>query len=123
MTGAAPDCPVLATAEIVSGKWTLLLVRDLAAGHRRFGELERSMAGISPRTLSQRLRALEQQGIISRTSFPEMPPRVEYRLTEKGRALTPIIEEMRRYGLRWLREDPAEAVSPGAASASGGSAS
>ena len=116
-----PDCPVLATAEIVSGKWTLLLLRDLAAGQRRFSELERSMSGISPRTLSQRLRVLEDQGIVSRASFPEMPPRVEYRLTEKGEALTPILEEMRRYGERWLAAGADPALSPDAASASGGS--
>ncbi|HEX4110102.1 MAG TPA: helix-turn-helix domain-containing protein [Solirubrobacteraceae bacterium] len=97
-----PTCPVCRTAEVVCGKWTLLLVRDLAGGCSRFCELERSLAGISPRTLSLRLRALEQEGIVERQHFPEVPPRVEYALTEKGEALLPIIEDMREYGERWL---------------------
>jgi len=95
-------CPVCKTAEIVCGKWTLLLIRDLAEGRSRFCELERSLEGISPRTLSLRLRALEEEGIVERETFPEVPPRVEYRLTEKGRALMPIIDGMRTYGTRWL---------------------
>src|SRR5437870_12569961 len=95
-------CPVCRTAEIVCGKWTLLLVRDLAAGTSRFCELERSLAGISPRTLSLRLRALEDEGIVARHTFSEVPPRVEYALTEKGRALVPIIDDMRAYGEEWL---------------------
>jgi DNA-binding HxlR family transcriptional regulator len=97
-----PDCPVCATAEVVCGKWTLLLVRDLAEGKSRFCELERSLQGISPRTLSLRLRALEDEGIVERQTHAEVPPRVEYALTEKGRALLPIIEDMREYGRRWL---------------------
>jgi DNA-binding HxlR family transcriptional regulator len=96
-------CPVCRTSEIVCGKWTLLLVRELAEGRSRFCELERSLAGISPRTLSLRLRALEGQEIVERHTFPEVPPRVEYALTEKGRALLPIIDDMRAYGERWLR--------------------
>ena len=95
-------CPVGCCAEIISGKWTLLLIRDLADGSCRFCELERSLAGISPRTLSLRLRALEEEGIVRRQTFPEVPPRVEYALTEKGRALVPIIESMRVYGAEWL---------------------
>jgi DNA-binding HxlR family transcriptional regulator len=97
-----PSCPVCRTADIVCGKWTLLLIRDLSEGHSRFCELERSLQGISPRTLSLRLRALEEEGIVERHTFPEVPPRVEYALTEKGRALLPIIEDMRSYGERWL---------------------
>ena len=95
-------CPVCRTAEIVCGKWTLLVIRDLAAGRSRFCELERSLQGISPRTLSLRLRALEEEGIVARQTYPEVPPRVEYALTEKGRALVPLIEDMRAYGMRWL---------------------
>jgi DNA-binding HxlR family transcriptional regulator len=106
---AADDtCPVCRTAEVVCGKWTLLLVRDLAAGTSRFCELERSLAGISPRTLSLRLRALEEEGIVERHTFSEVPPRVEYALTEKGLALLPLVEDMRAFGERWLPlgEDP-----------------
>jgi DNA-binding HxlR family transcriptional regulator len=86
----------------VCGKWTLLVIRDLAEGRSRFCELERSLQGISPRTLSLRLRALEEEGIVERQTFPEVPPRVEYALTEKGMALVPLIEDMRAYGLQWL---------------------
>ena len=96
------SCPVSACAEVLGGKWTILLVRDLADGRCRFCELERSLEGISPRTLSLRLRALEEQVIVERKTFPEVPPRVEYTLTNKGRALVPIIEGMREYGREWL---------------------
>jgi DNA-binding HxlR family transcriptional regulator len=107
--GSVPnsDCPVCRTADIVCGKWTLLVIRDLADGRSRFCELERSLAGISPRTLSLRLRALEEAGIVARQTFPEVPPRVEYALTEKGRALVPIVESMRTYGREWLGSDAA----------------
>src|SRR3954467_3830162 len=94
--------PVCRTAEIVCGKWTLLIIRDLADGRSRFCELERSLAGISPRTLSLRLRAREEEGMLDRRTFPEVPPRVEYGLTDKGRALIPIVDAMRSYGETWL---------------------
>lgn len=110
------SCPVCRTAEIVCGKWTLLLIKDLAEGRSRFCELERSLGGISPRTLSLRLRALEEEGIVERHTFPEVPPRVEYALTEKGLALVPLIESMRTYGSRWLLGDCAISdAEPGAA--------
>jgi DNA-binding HxlR family transcriptional regulator len=108
----ASDCPVCRTADIVCGKWTLLVIRDLAEGRSRFCELERSLDGISPRTLSLRLRALEEEGILERRTFAEVPPRVEYALTEKGRALVPIIESMRTYGREWLGGDDACVVAP-----------
>jgi DNA-binding HxlR family transcriptional regulator len=104
------ECPVCRTAEVISGKWTLLIIRDLADSSLRFCELERSLEGISPRTLSLRLRALEDQGIVSRRTYPEVPPRVEYELTDKGKALVPMIEDMRAYGRRWLPESEAAAV-------------
>ena len=109
------DCPVCRTADIVCGKWTLLVIRDLAEGRSRFCELERSLAGISPRTLSLRLRALEEQGIVARQTYTEVPPRVEYALTEKGRALVPIVESMRLYGREWLNEDGGCVEKPAAA--------
>ena len=87
----------------------MLVIRDLAEGRSRFCELERSLEGISPRTLSLRLRALEEEGIVARETFPEVPPRVEYALTEKGRALVPIVESMRTYGREWLGADDAAA--------------
>jgi DNA-binding HxlR family transcriptional regulator len=100
----ATSCAVAASAEIIGAKWTALLVHDLSEGPRRFSELEHSCVGISPRTLSERLRALEDEKIVIRRSYAESPPRVEYQLTEKGAALLPIIEEMRRFGHAYLTE-------------------
>ena len=108
-------CPVCKTAEIVCGKWTLLLIRDLSEGRSRFCELERSLQGISPRTLSLRLRVLEEEGIVARRTYPEVPPRVEYGLTDKGKALVPLIEDMRSYGKRWLAAEPSEQAEAAAA--------
>ena len=117
MASSNDSCPVCRTAEIVCGKWTLLVIRDLAEGRSRFCELERSLVGISPRTLSLRLRALEEEGIVERQTYPEVPPRVEYALTDKGRALVPLIEDMRTYGLQWLFEDCEPAADESAADA------
>ena len=97
-------CPVARTAKIISGKWTLLIIRDLASGVKRFNQLERSLYGISPRTLSERLRYLEEEGIVLRQTFAEVPPRVEYSLSEKGHDLIDVIECMRCYGNQWLCE-------------------
>ena len=104
------SCSVAACAEIVGAKWTAILVHDLSEGPRRFSELEHSCSGISPRTLSERLRALEQEGIVVRRSYPESPPRVEYELTDKGAALLPIIDAMREFGRDWLVDDAPIAV-------------
>lgn len=98
-------CPVCRTADVISGKWTLLVIRDLAGESRRFCELERSLEGISPRTLSLRLRTLEEAGIVERQTFPEVPPRVTYALTDKGKDLVPLIDDMRKYGMQWLNAD------------------
>jgi DNA-binding HxlR family transcriptional regulator len=96
------SCAVAACAEIIGAKWTALLVHDMSEGPRRFSQLEHSCAGISPRTLSERLRALEDEGIVERRSYAESPPRVEYELTDKGAALLPIIDAMRGFGRDWL---------------------
>jgi DNA-binding HxlR family transcriptional regulator len=98
----APTCSVAAAAEIVGAKWTVLIVHDLSEGPRRFTELEHSLAGISPRTLAERLRSLETDGMVERKSYAESPPRVEYELTDKGRALMPIVGAMRSFGHEWL---------------------
>ncbi len=95
-------CSVAGAAEIVGSKWTVLIVHDLSEGPRRFTELEHSCAGISPRTLAERLRWLEAEGIVVRRSYAESPPRVEYELTEKGEALLPVVDAMRRFGHEWL---------------------
>ena len=99
------SCSVAACAGILGAKWTAVLVHDLSEGPRRFSELQHSCRGISPRTLSERLRVLEHEGIVARRSYAESPPRVEYALTEKGEDLLPIIDEMRRFGHAWLVED------------------
>jgi DNA-binding HxlR family transcriptional regulator len=90
------------TADIISGKWTLLILRDLSEGLNRFSVLERSLVGISPKTLSERLKSLERAGVITRTSYAEVPPRVEYALTDRGMDLIPLIDHMRDYGTKWL---------------------
>ena len=95
-------CGVAAAADLLGDAWTLLLVRDLAGGPRRFTKLEAS-TGISPRVLTDRLRALCDRGLLTRRMYPEIPPRVEYALTEKGRDVLPIIEALRVYGNKWLR--------------------
>src|SRR3712207_2418418 len=104
-TPANLGCPVARTAEIIGNKWTPLIVCDLARGERRFSELERSLAGISPKTLSERLKRLEEAGVVARACFAEVPPRVEYSLTAKGHALLPVIESMRAFGTEWLASD------------------
>jgi len=101
----ATTCAVAASAAIVGAKWTALLVHDLSEGPRRFSQLEHSCCGISPRTLAERLRALESEGIVERHSYPESPPRVEYELTAKGEALLPIIDAMREFGHSHLHCD------------------
>src|SRR3954466_14314140 len=102
------NCAVAATAEIITTKWTPLIIHDLSEGPRRFMELEHACPGISPRTLSERVDMLERQGVVIRRSYPESPPRVDYELTDKGRALLPIIREMRRFGRSWMVEQPAK---------------
>jgi DNA-binding HxlR family transcriptional regulator len=100
-------CGVAAAAALLGDTWTLLLVRDLAGGPRRFGQLQAS-TGISPRVLTDRLHALVERGVMTRRMYPEIPPRVEYALTEKGRDILPIIDALRTYGERWLRPGQSE---------------
>jgi DNA-binding HxlR family transcriptional regulator len=91
-------CPVEKAIKIIGGKWTILILRDLFTGIKRFGELRKSLIGVSPKTLSGRLRYLEKEGIVARKIYPEVPPRVEYALTKRGKSLGVIIESMRRWG-------------------------
>jgi DNA-binding HxlR family transcriptional regulator len=109
-THESTSCSVAACAAIIGAKWTALLVHDLSEGARRFTELEHSLPGISPRTLSERLRVLEQDGIVARHCYAEAPPRVEYELTAKGAALLPIIDAMREFGHDWLAGDAPAAL-------------
>ena len=110
----AQSCPVLLTANIISGRWTLLILRDLCTGINRFSTLERSLTGIGRKTLSVRLKSLQETGILTRTSYPEVPPRVEYTLTARGQELIPLIDHMREYGTKWLMTgDGASGAMPG----------
>ena len=98
-TPLEPTVGCIASAmQIIGNKWTALILRDLFTGPRRFCELERSVGNINPRTLSQRLDDLEQHGIVTRACFHEMPPRIEYTLTQKGQDLQPILEQMAAWG-------------------------
>lgn len=98
-----PDsCPIARTAGLVGDTWTLLILRDLGRRRCRFNELFGSLEGVSSRTLSQRLRMLEAAGVVERECYAEVPPRVEYALTGKGKALLPLVEEMRSFGEEWL---------------------
>ena len=93
-------CPVALAVAILDGKWTLLVIRDLLRGTRRFSELRASLDGISPKTLTDRLRALEQHGLVERVMHAEIPPRVEYSLTERGRGLQPVLDALAVWGSR-----------------------
>ncbi len=92
------NCPVERTVNIIGGKWTLLILRDLFEGTRRFGEMRASLTGISPKTLTEKLRTLEQDGVITRKIYPEVPPRVEYSLTKRGQTLKKIFDAMQEWG-------------------------
>ncbi|MNB66992.1 putative HTH-type transcriptional regulator YybR [compost metagenome] len=93
-------CPIARTLDIIGTKWTFLIIRDLLIeGTLRFSDLLRSLEGISPKTLSLRLKELEDHGIVNRKVYPEVPPRVEYSLTDKGRQLEGIFIELKRFGI------------------------
>jgi len=92
------DCPVATTINLIGNKWKLLIIRDLLASTRRFGELRKNLEGISQRVLTQNLRELENDGLIKRKVYAEVPPRVEYSLNELGRSLLPIISTMANWG-------------------------
>jgi DNA-binding HxlR family transcriptional regulator len=89
--------------DLVGRKWALLIVEDLLSGPRRFTEIERSLGGANPKMVTARLRELEAAGLVSRTTYAEVPPRVEYALTERGRELRASIDALRRFGTRVSR--------------------
>lgn len=93
-------CPVRRTAEVIGHKWSTLIVRDLLTGKKRYSELERSLAGISPKVLSERLRELEVHGLLTRTVYQTIPPSTDYELTDLGRGLENVIRAMYEFGLR-----------------------
>jgi len=94
-----PVCPVATTVGLIGNKWKLLILRNLLTGTQRFGELRKSLAGISQKVLTDSLRELESDGILTRTVYPEVPPRVEYSLTELGNTMRPILKAMESWGL------------------------
>jgi len=95
---------IASAMEIIGNKWTALILRDLAEGCTRFCSLEKSVGNINPRTLSQRLDDLEAHGIITKTSYAEVPPRIEYALTEKGHDLLPVLKQMAKWGEKYYDE-------------------
>ena len=92
------SCPVAKTAEIIDGKWTTRIIRDLISGKKRYSELQHSLVGISPKVLADRLRFLEERGLITKTIYPVIPPHTEYELTACGFGLRDVIEAMARFG-------------------------
>ena len=89
-----PACPVETTLTLISSKWKILILRDLMPGTKRFGELKKSIGGVSQKVLTAQLREMETDGLVRRTVYPEVPPRVEYTLTALGRSLKPILDAM-----------------------------
>jgi DNA-binding HxlR family transcriptional regulator len=102
--GCEKECPVRKTAEVIGHKWTTLIVRDLLTGKKRYSELARSLAGVSPKVLSERLHSLEASGLVLRTVHPTIPPTTEYELTPTGRGLENVIQAMAEFGRQLLGE-------------------
>ena len=99
-----PACPVETTLTLISDKWKILIVRDLLTGTKRFSELRRSIGHISQKVLTSNLRQMEADGLVHREVYPEVPPRVEYTLTDRGRSLEPVIDAMRVWGEAHMAE-------------------
>lgn len=99
-------CPVETTLAIIGGRWKVLILQELFSGVKRFGELHRALAGITQKMLTQQLRELERDGIINRMVYAQVPPKVEYSLTEFGMTLRPILETMHEWGVRFEEEHP-----------------
>ena len=100
------NCPVARANQVLGGKWTTLIVRDLLSGKKRYSELARSLDGISPRMLATRLSMLEEFGLIKKTIYPTVPPKTEYELTAEGRRIEPVIAAMAEFGARLATNAP-----------------
>ncbi len=96
-----PACPVETTLMLISDRWKVLIIRDLMTGTKRFGELKKSVGNISQKVLTSNLRSMEASGLVTRTVYPEVPPRVEYTLTETGYSLKPILSSMHEWGFAY----------------------
>ena len=93
-----PDCPVEVTLTLISNKWKILIIRDLLEGTKRFGELKKSVTNISQKVLTSNLREMEENNLLTRKVYPEVPPKVEYSLTEIGKSLSPLLDAMDQWG-------------------------
>ena len=93
-----PLCPVETTLTLIGNKWEVLILRDLLPGAKRFGELKKSLGTVSQKVLTAQLRDMEANGLLTRTVYPEVPPRVEYTLTDLGMSLQPVLDSMRKWG-------------------------
>ena len=100
-----PDCPVATTVQLIGNKWKLLILRNLLARPWRFNELQKSLEGISQKVLTESLRSMESDGIIVRTVYAEVPPRVEYSLSELGETLRPILDAMQAWGQEYKQNN------------------
>ena len=100
-----PACPVATTVQMIGSKWKLLIMRNLLARPWRFNELKKDLEGISQKVLTDSLRSMENDGIIIRTVYPEVPPRVEYALSELGESMRPIMDAMEQWGLDYKNRD------------------
>ena len=99
-----PACPVATTVQLIGSKWKLLIIRNLRARPWRFNELKKSLEGISQKSHTDSLRSLEEDGLIIRTVYPEVPPRVEYSLSELGETMRPILDAMETWGLSYQEQ-------------------
>lgn len=98
-----PECPVATTVSLIGSKWKLLIIRNLLVQPWRFNELKKSLNGISQKVLTDSLRSLEEDGIITRTVYPEVPPRVEYSLSELGESMRPVMDSMQAFGIDYKK--------------------
>lgn len=101
ITENLPACPVETTLMLIGDKWKVLILRDLLTGTKRFGELKKSVGNVSQKVLTAQLRDMEEKGLITRTVYAEVPPRVEYSLTELGQSLKPILDAMQAWGTEY----------------------
>ena len=92
------ECPIKKTAEVIEGRWTTLVIRELLPGKKRFSEIQRALTGISPKVLTARLRLLERRRLVTRTVYPTVPPTTEYELTPLGRRLEAVLQAMAEFG-------------------------
>ena len=99
-----PDCPVATTVQLIGNKWKLLILRNLRMRPWRFNELKKNLEGISQKVLTDSLRSMEADGIVTRTVYPEVPPRVEYTLSELGESMRPVMDAMEKWGINYKNQ-------------------